>query len=65
MPVRTICLATLVIGCLAAAYRFGSHGIMLRDSFCVGLAGVAVALAVGLIGTEVWFRRATLRNQGK
>jgi hypothetical protein len=62
MPVRTICLAVLAFGCLAAAYRFGSHGIMLRDNFCVGLAGVSIALAAGLLGIEVWIRQAKPRS---
>jgi len=57
MPARTICLVVLALVCLAAAYRFGSHGIVLNDNFCLGLAGVAIALAVGLLGIEVWMRK--------
>jgi hypothetical protein len=35
---------------------------MLRDNFCVGLAGVAIALAAGLLGIEVWIRQAKPRS---
>ena len=36
--------------CFAAAYRFGSHGIRLKDNFCIGLAAAAVVVALLLLG---------------
>jgi len=47
MSARTIFLVIVEVVCFAAAYRFASHGIMLHDNLCIGLAVLAVA--VGLI----------------
>jgi len=52
-------LLTLAAVCLAAAYRFASHGIPVRDYLCIGLACAAVAVAALLVGGAFWsWRRA-------
>lgn len=51
MKVRTILLTLPAIIVFAAAYRFASHGIPLKDNFCIGLACIAVVMAVVLL----WF----------
>ena len=65
MGIRTISIVVAAIACLAAAYRFALHGIASRDNFCIGLASVAVALAIGLIGIEVRFRQAKQSSDTK
>jgi phosphatidylserine synthase len=49
MPVLATVLTLASLACLAGAYRFASHGIKLKDNFCVGLACAAVAVAVLLL----------------
>jgi hypothetical protein len=55
-------LRTLLIlpalACFAAAYRFASHGISGRDSFCIGLAAAAIATSAVLLGIALWNRPA-------
>jgi hypothetical protein len=50
----TVLPAAGAIACFAAAYRFASHGITLKDSFCVGLACVALTVGVLLLGCAFW-----------
>ena len=45
---RTLLVIPAVL-CFAAAYRFASHGIPAKDGVCISLAGVTVALGVGLL----------------
>lgn len=45
MRVKTIVLSLAALVCLAAAYRFGSHGIMRHDSQCVAYGVIACAVA--------------------
>ena len=47
--VGTILLALAAIACLAAAYRFASHGITLHDNFCIGLGSAATVVAALLL----------------
>ena len=49
VPIRAILLTPAAILCFAAAYRFASHGIRGKDSFCIGLACIALAVAVLLL----------------
>ena len=49
MPARTLILSIAALICLAAAYRFGLHGLRGRDSVCIGLALGAIAAAVVLL----------------
>jgi len=48
MPVKTILLALASLACLGLAYRFGSHGVRDKDTFCIGLASAAVLVATVL-----------------
>jgi hypothetical protein len=57
MPVRTTLLTLAALALFAAAYRFGSHGIKLKDNRCIGLACVALTLGALLLGCEFWMRR--------
>jgi len=57
MPVRTTLLTLAALAFFAAAYRFGSHGIKLKDNRCIGLACVAVAVGVLLLACAFWNRR--------
>jgi hypothetical protein len=54
---RTLVIAVVALFSLAAAYRFASHGIPARDGRCIGLACIAVAVAVGVLGFEFWSRQ--------
>ena len=44
MPIRTLSLTLASLVLFALAYRFGSHGIRLKDNLCIGLACAVVAL---------------------
>ena len=55
MSARTIFLSIAAVVCLAAAYRFGSHGLRLHDNLCLGLAVAAVATGLVLL----WFAFGT------
>jgi len=57
MPVKTTLLTLAALALFAAAYRFGSHGIKLKDNRCIGLACVALTLGALLLGCEFWMRR--------
>jgi hypothetical protein len=66
---RTLLIASLAIAaaaCLAAAYRFASHGIPVHDYLCIGLAGAAVALAAALLVGAFWnWRRLPPKSQAE
>lgn len=51
MTIKRSFLSIGALVCLAAAYRFASHGIPVHDNFCIGLACLAVAVAALLL----WF----------
>ena len=61
MPVRATLLTLAALVCFAAAYRFASHGIRGKDNFCIGLACIAAAVAVLLLGFA-FLRRPRPRN---
>ena len=48
---------TRALALFAAAYRFGSHGIRLKDNRCIGLACAALAIGALLLGFAFWNRR--------
>ena len=60
MRARTILLSLAAVVCLAAAYRFTSHGITGHDNWCIGLGSVAFAVAVLLL----WFAFRTRLPKG-
>ena len=51
MMIKRIVLSIGAPVCLAAAYRFGSHGLTLHDNLCVALSCLALATA----GLLLWF----------
>ena len=55
MRARTVFLSLAALVCLAAAYRFASHGIPQHDNRCIANATAAVAVAVHLLWAA--FRR--------
>lgn len=59
MVIRTI-LTLAALACIAAAYRFVSHGIRLKDNFCIGLACAAVI--VGILLLAFAFRKRSLKR---
>ena len=61
MSTRTVFLSIAALVCLAAAYRFGSHGIRLQDNKCVGLA--VIAAATGLILLRLAFRNRRPKHE--
>jgi hypothetical protein len=48
MAIRIV-LTLAALACIAAAYRFASHGIRLKDNFCIGLACAAVTVIILLL----------------
>jgi hypothetical protein len=58
MRAKTTLLTVAALLCFAVAYRFGSHGIRLKDNLCIGLACAAVAVGVGLLGWAFWPAKA-------
>jgi hypothetical protein len=57
MPVKTTLLTLAALVLFAAAYRFGSHGIKLKDNRCIALACVASAVGALLLVFAFWNRR--------
>jgi len=53
MLMRTTLLALAAIS-FAAVYRFASHGIRLKDNRCIGLACIALTVAVLSSGYTFW-----------
>jgi hypothetical protein len=51
MSAKSLSLSIVAAACLAAAYRFGSHGLRLHDGLCIGLS--IAAMATGLL--LLWF----------
>ena len=49
MRARTVILSLAALVCLAAAYRFASHGIPQHDNRCIAYASAAFAVAVLLL----------------
>lgn len=66
MVVKFILPIVAAIICLAAAYRFGSHGIALQDGFCIGLFFIASFIGISLLAFAAWNakpkRRAAAKN---
>jgi hypothetical protein len=60
MRAKTILLSLAAVVCLAAAYRFTSHGIAGHDGRCIGLGSVALAVAALLL----WFAFRTRLPKG-
>ena len=57
MRAKTILLLLAAVVCLAASYRFTSHGIAGHDNLCIGFGSVAFAVAMLLL----WFAFRTRR----
>jgi hypothetical protein len=57
MRIGNILLSLAALAFLAAAFRFGSHGIKLKDNRCIGLAGGALLVAVLLLACAFWNSR--------
>jgi len=53
MILRAVLLALAGV-CLAASYRFASHGIPVRDYLCIALACGAATVAALLVGGAFW-----------
>jgi len=62
VPAIASLLILIALACLAAAYRFASHGIRLKDNLCVGLAFAAVTVAVLLLWWVARLFRARRRG---
>jgi hypothetical protein len=57
MTVKAVLLILPALILFAAAYRFASHGIRLEDNTCIGLACIASAFGVVLLGCAFWKRQ--------
>ena len=61
MRARTVILSLAALVCLAAAYRFASHGIPQHDNRCIAYASTAFAVAV-LLSWAAFRRRLPKRD---